>query len=395
MHMTLFIFGGSLAILALNLIPSKPEIIVLAMESGEFEFSRASVIVKTLRGYENIVAQILRENIQNIDVLANPLNFSGLVLVRADIPAEELAEEIRLKVPEAERVLPIKYYAPAELDAISGAAQKVAGELAGAKSFAVNTVRRGRHGYSSIDVNIRVGAVLKDASGCPVNLDFPDKIVFVEILGPHAYIGVVDGSEFPKKIRPGKFQVREYFRKVSLVQMPYLGGLDASHEMGVRIGREAQTFEVGELVIAPIGSVRADDLSAFLRGVFEGIESRYQIQARTYAHKPHKTEVYVQNLYELVRERANEPIVVFEPEGEPVSSISARLAEITIKSSRVSFLVGSREGIPHGIFRFASLVVDLCPGVTIATDLAAASALTALAFAVHERLSGKTEESGQ
>ncbi|MEM1997655.1 MAG: SPOUT family RNA methylase [Candidatus Bathyarchaeia archaeon] len=364
----------------------------MSLKTDELDFSRVSVIVKTLRNYEKVTAQILREIFPEAKVLAEPLNFSGLVLVWSNLPAEDLAKEIEAKVPEAERVLPIKCYSPARIESIMDAAKSAIEYLRDAKSFAVNTVRRGRHSFSSIDVNIRVGSVLKDALGCPVNLDFPDKVVFVEIIGPHAYIGVVDGSVFPKKMRPGKFQVREYFKKVSLVQMPYLGGLEASHEMGVRIGREAQTFEVGELVIAPIGSVRADDLNAFLKGVFEGIESRYQIQSKTYAHRPHRTEVYVQNLYELVRERAKEPIIVFEPEGEPISSISLELAETVIKSSRVSFLVGSREGIPHGVFRFASLVVDLCPGVTIATDLAAASALTALAFAVHQELSCNAKE---
>jgi tRNA acetyltransferase TAN1 len=359
------------------------------MDSANFEFNKASVIVKTLRNYESVVAQILRESFQGVDILASPLNFSGIVLVKADVPPEDLAREIKLGIPEAERVLPVRYYVPAEIETISSAAQKIAGDLAGAKSFAVSTVRRGRHAFSSIDVNIKVGAILKEASGCPVNLDFPDKVVFIEIIGPHAYIGVVDGSEFPRKITPRKFQVKEYFKKVSLVQMPYLGGLETSHEMGVRIGREAQTFEVGELVIAPIGIIKADDLDAFVRGIFEGIESRYQIQTRTYAHKPHKTEVYIQNLYEFVRERIKEPIIVFEPEGEPVSSIASKLAEITIRSDRVNFLIGSREGIPHGIFRFANLVVDLCPGVTIATDLAAASALIALAFAIHQKLSGE------
>lgn len=356
------------------------------MKPDKIDFSKFSVIVKTVRDYENVVAQILKESFPGVEVLPRPLDFSGLVLVRGNMPAEDLAKEIKVKVPEAERAFPVKYYVPANLDAITDAAKKIASDLAGAKSFAVNTVRRGHHNFTSIDVNIRAGAAIKDISGLPVNLDFPDKVVFVEIVGPHAYLGIVDGSEFPKKMRPGKFQVREYFRKVSIVQMPYLGGIEASHEMGVRIGREAQTFEVGELVIAPIGIVRADELNAFLKGVFEGIESRYQIQAKSYAHKPHKTEVYVQNLYELVRERASEPIVVFEPEGEPVSSISEKLAELVIKSRRISLLIGSREGIPLGIFRFANLVVDLCPGVTIATDLAAASALIALAFAVHQKL---------
>ncbi|MEM1602532.1 MAG: SPOUT family RNA methylase [Candidatus Bathyarchaeia archaeon] len=362
------------------------------MDSAELDFSRVSVIVKTLRNYERITAQILKETFPDVKVLAGPLNFSGLVLVWSNMPSEELAKEIKVKVPEAERALPVRFYAPAEIEPIVDAARRVADDLREAKSFAVNTVRRGSHGFTSIDVNVKVGAILKDLSGCPVNLDFPDKVVFVEILGPHAYIGVVDGREFQKKMTPRKFQVREYFKKVSLVQMPYLGGLDVSREMGIRIGREAQTFEVGELIIAPVGIVRADELNAFLKGVFDGVESRYQVQLKTYAHKPHKTEVFVQNLYELVRERSDEPIIVFEPEGEPISSISLDLAEIVLKNSRANFLVGSREGIPHGIFRFAKLVIDLCPGVTIATDLAAASALTALAFALHQKLSIIAEE---
>lgn len=359
------------------------------MTLSNLDFSRFSVIVKTLRNYENVVAQILKETFPEIEVLARPLNFSGLILVGGDVPAEDLAREIKLRVPEVERALPARCYVPAELDVLAEAAKKITDELVGAKSFAVNTVRRGRHNFTSIEVNVKVGTVVKDSTGLPVNLDYPDKIVFVEIIGPHAYLGIVNGREFPKKMRPGKFQVREYFKKVSIIQMPYLGDLEVSHEMGVRIGREVQTFEVGELVIAPIGAVRADELNAFLSGVFEGIESRYQAQFRSYPHKPRKTGVYVQNLYELVRERAKEPIIVFEPEGEPVSSVATKLAEFVIENERTNFLIGSREGIPVGIFRFANIVVDLCPSVTIATDLAAASALMALAFAVHQKLSGE------
>jgi len=358
---------------------------------NEVDFSKFSVIIKTLKDYESVVAEILKENFPGINVLAKPLNFSGLILAGGDISAEDLAREIKSKIPEVERVLPVKFYVPAEMDSIIEAAKKIMGELSGAGSFAVNTVRRGRHNFTSIDVNVRVGAIIKEGASIPVNLDFPEKVVFVEIIGPHAYMGIVDGSEFPKKIRPGKFQVRGYFRKVSIVQMPYLGDLKASHEMGMRIGREVQTFEVGELVIAPIGAVKANELNAFIRGVFEGIESRYQIQVKSYPHKPHKTEVYIQNLYELVRERAREPIIVFEPEGEPINSVSEKLASLVIENERTSFLIGSREGIPLGIYRFANLVIDLCPGVTIATDLAAASALIALAFAIQQKLSSEKE----
>ncbi len=356
------------------------------MNVKNFDFSKVSVIIKTLKNYEGVVAQLIRENFPEAEVLPRPLNFSGLVLVKSKVEAEELAEKIKRCIPEAEKVFPVKKHVEAKLDSIESASMKLAQFLREAKSFAVRTVRRGKHDFSSIDVNVRVGALLKETSGCQVNLDFPEKVVFVEILGSHAYLGVVDGKEFPKKAGEEKVEVRRYFSKVSLVQMPYLGSLEASREMGNRIGREAQTFEVGELVIAPIGGVDAKQLNAFLSGVFEGIESRYQIQARTYAEKPIRTRVYVQNLYELVRERMAEPIIVFEPEGEAINKVAEKLAELTIKSKRVNFLVGSREGIPHGIFRFATLVIDLCPGVTIATDLAAASALTALAYALHEKL---------
>ncbi|MEM1660343.1 MAG: SPOUT family RNA methylase [Candidatus Bathyarchaeia archaeon] len=357
-----------------------------------FQFPMASVIIKTLKGYEAVVAQLVKENFPNVDVLASPFGYSGLVLVAAtDENPKELAEKIKLNLPEAEKVFPIMKYTSACMDSLCEASIELAGLLSDAKNFAVHTVRRGKHNFRSLDVNIKVGAALKSATGLPVNLDSPDRVFFVEIINEHAYLGVVDGREFPKKMTSEKIQVRPYFRKVSLVQMPYLGGLEASKEMGTRIGREAQTFEVGELVIAPIGIVKADEFLSFVHGVFEGIESRYNIQLRTYAEKPCKTEVYVQNLYELVRQRSSEPIVVFEPEGEPINRVAGELAELTINAKRVSFLIGSREGVPHGIFRFARMTIDLCPGVTISTDLAAASALTALAFALHDKLSGKNE----
>ncbi|RLF14313.1 MAG: hypothetical protein DRJ97_06500, partial [Thermoprotei archaeon] len=173
----------------------------------------------------------------------------------------------------------------------------------------------------------------------------------------------------------------------AIVQMPYLGPLDAAREMGVRIGREVQTFEVKELVVAFIGSVSARELQAFLEGIFEGINSRYEVQRRSYHHQPHKVPVYVQDLYQLVRDRRGEPIVVLEPEGEPVSKVAEKLASLFVdRRGRVNLLIGSREGIPSGVYRFADLVVDICPGVTIATDLAAASALIAAATAIEDLL---------
>ena len=348
----------------------------------EFDFKKANLIIKTLEGYEKVVAEILKDRFPNINVLPKPLNYTGLVLAIARHP--EIYEKIKHEVPEAEKVFLVSAYTRADPEAIKSASISLLEKLKDAKSFAVKTTRRGKHTFSSMDINILVGAVIKERTNLQVNLDFPEKVIFVEIMNEHAYIGLADGKDFPKKKK--KFLVRNYFEKISLVQMPYLGSVEVAREMGSRIGREAQTFEVGELVIAPVGKVNGKELNAFLDGVFVGINSRYCIQKRVYPFRPREVEVNVQNLYELVRERSDEPIVVFEPEGKTLTEVSSELAYRVIKNKRTSFLIGARRGIPSGIYRFADMVVDLCPGVTISTDLAAASALIGLTFALEENV---------
>jgi len=158
--------------------------------------------------------------------------------------------------------------------------------------------------------------------------------------------------------------------------------------MGVRIGRAVQTFEVGELVIAIMGSVDAKQLRDLIAGVYEGIRTRYEVQRRVYGREVYKVPVTVQDLFQLVRERSGEVIIVFEPEGDYVGSISDRLKSLLLSGKRINVLVGSREGIPKGVFRYASAVVDLCPGVTIATDFAASSAIIALASLLQQEVEG-------
>jgi tRNA acetyltransferase TAN1 len=94
-------------------------------------------------------------------------------------------------------------------------------------------------------------------------------------------------------------------------------------------------------------------------------------------------EVLIQDLYQLVRDRRAEPKIIFEPEGEVFSKVSDRIADIFLKADkRINLLFGSREGIPKGLFRFADLIVDLCPGITLSTEYAASSALIGVAFAL-------------
>ena len=351
---------------------------------------KPNIIVKTLIGLEKVAASRIEELGFKVKVEPKPLGYPGLVIV--EVASEEdklnLAESIKKGIPEAERVLVSEEIIKADLDEIVKAATIISMRyLSEDTSFAVRTVRRGIHPYKSIDVNYKAGSAIVEATGAPVNLDQPDKIVWVEIIGDIASVGVLDGSDIWRKLTPSKHEVRGFFSKISIVQMPYFGSRKGVKTMGTRVGRAVQMFEVGELVIGIAGLTRADLLSLFIDGVLEGIESRYRIQRKTYAHKPRRVNVTVQDLYQLVRDRRGEPKIIFEPEGEAFPRVAGRLAEIVLSDvERVSMLFGSREGIPKGIFRFADLVIDLCPGVTLSTEYAASSALIGLAFAIEEKL---------
>ena len=349
------------------------------------------ILAKTRLGMERVAASRIEEE-TGYRAEASPRNFKGLVLVYGCREPEADVEKVLL-VPEVERAVVVMAEARASLEDMAKAAVEAArNRISGNECFAVKTTRRGTHPFSSIDVNVVVGEAVRRSTGACVNLDSPDKVVLVEIIGGRALISVVPGSFFVKKMRPGKNPVYRLFRRISIVQMPYLGPLDSCRVMGVRIGREVQNFEVRELVIAPDGPVDAEQLAAFIGGVLEGIESRHAVQSRNYARKVERVRVIVQDLYQLVRDRRGEPIIVLEPEGDPVSSVGDELWSLIRRGGRVNVLVGSREGIPLGIYRFADLVVDIAPGITLSTEYAASSALIAFATLLHERLGEGFEE---
>ena len=351
------------------------------------------VLVTTLLGFEKTCASYISELDPDAKVSPRPRGFKGLVLVEPSMDKWELARLVEERVPEAEKVVVAEECSEPNPRAIAEKAARLAeGRIRAEEAFAVRTNRRGRHGFTSVDVNVVVGDAVRRASGASVNLSNPDKVVLVEIVQDLALLSIIPGSKLYRKMRPGKRPVYRLFRRISLVHMPYLGPLESARVMGRRVGREVQTFEVGELVVAPAGRVDAEQLKSFLDGLFEGIESRYRIQEKSYGREVHRVRVYVQDLYQLVRERAGETIIVLEPEGEPVSRLGEELYRLLVESrKRVNVLVGSREGIPSGIYRFADLVVDVAPGVTISTDYAAAAALIAFATILHDRLGGEEQ----
>ncbi len=347
----------------------------------------AHLIVKTQRGLEDVAASHIADVAASIGVRATvrvrPMGYLGLVTVEVDGDKWALAGKVADEVPEASRVLVVEAWVPARLDDIVRASVEVArGYVGPGDTFAVRTTRRGEHDFTSVDVNVGVGAAIREATGAEVDLERPSKPIYVEIFGGSAAICVPATPEY-RKMDVGKPMPLAALRRVTIAQMIYEGPRDAVRNLAVRIGRAAQTFEVGELYAVHYRPLDGDTVRTFLEGLEEGIQSRYEVQRRSYGRPVHRVRVYVYDLYQFVRLRRGEPIVVTDPKGAYVSRVGERLADL-YRRGRLNVLVGAREGIPTGVFRFADLVVDLIPQVTISTDYVIPSLAIALVSVLDE-----------
>ncbi|MCS7095188.1 MAG: SPOUT family RNA methylase [Thaumarchaeota archaeon] len=312
-------------------------------------------------------------------VSQSPHGLKGILIVEKCSDPERLLRLINEEVPEVERAVRPAVVVPTDVNLILEVATSLSRErIAPHESFAVRTHRRAHRGFTSIELNAKVGASVQQATGARVDLENPDKIVSIEVVGERTAITILEGKTELRKMGPMKSSSWKFFNRLSVIQMPYLGSVEGAREVGRRIGRFVQTFEVGELVIAPMSSVEARELATFIDAVFEGITSRLEVQRRSYGRRPKEVAVRVQDLYQLVLERRFEPIVVFEPEGEQIYRMLPEVAQRISTARRVNLLFGSREGIPKGVFRLATAVFDLCPDVTLPTELAAPAALIAL-----------------
>lgn len=352
------------------------------------------LIVTCRLGMERVVASHIRELDPGALVTPAPEGYRGLVLVEGASNSARLYEEIKQSFPEVEKVFLVECECEAAVEAIVECAKQLAGRIGAEESFAVSTVRRGEHGFTSLDVNVAVGSAVRELRGARVDLENPDKVLVVQVIKDRAYLSLVFGSEFYRKMGPGKYPMYKVFRRLAVAHEPYLGPPDAAYVMGTRVGREVQVFEVGKLFVTPIGPVEAQPLYHFLKGLFEGLRSRYELQKKSYGREVHRTQVYVQDMYQFVRSQIGSPLIICEPEGEPVSRISSELADFILRNMRrgrqVVLMVGAREGVPTGLFRFADYVVDLAPGIVISTEYALSSALIAIATIMHERLVGES-----
>ena len=341
------------------------------------------IIAKTQRGLEYVAASHIRDALaEDVKIEVRPAGYLGLIIVHSD-QIEKLRE-----VPEIERAIPVITVCKADPDEIASKAEEIVKAMGSFSSFAVRTTRRGRkHPFTSVDVNIRLGARIKELSGAEVSLDFPEKAVYVEIIDDRAYIGILDGRDERKKYTPDKIDSRKLFEKISVVQLPYLEDYVAAREMGERIGRAAQSFEIKELVIAPFGYVDAYQLCEFIKGVRRGQLSRLEIQKRSYDREVRTVNVLLQDLYQTARDkrRKGNILIVTDPTGKQISEVKDKLGKDLKLAKEVVVFVGSRTGIPRGVFRLADYVIDLAPHITFATEHAIPAALIALTGVFEEQ----------
>lgn len=324
------------------------------------------VIIKTSRGFEKIVASHILEVFPNVEVIPAPKGFKGIVFVKGGDP-HRLFNTLRNKIPEIEKILPIYASCSSNIEEISETAYKVVKEkLYPHDSFAVRTTRRGEHDFTSIDVNIAVGAKIKEELGNPVNLDYPDKVIWIEIFHEDTYISITEEQVVKK---PRRDNILPLLKKISFVQMPYLGDLEGAYRMGVRIGRAAQAFEIRELIIAPHTIVDAYELERFLTGVMEGRMSRYEIQKKSYPRKVELVPVRVYDLFQLARSRLGEVFIVTSARGERINErLCEEIVNLLKREKRITIFAGAREGIPIGIMRWAKITLNITPGITFATE---------------------------
>lgn len=334
------------------------------------------LLVKTQRGMEYVAASHIKEILDDVKLEVRPSGYLGLIIVHCNA---DLKEEIE-KIPEIETIIPIVIECKAELEEILSKADKIAEELSDAKTFAIRTKRRGKHNFSSLDVNLDLGDRIRELVNCEVDLNFPDKAVYVEIIGKRAFIGIISKEEERKKYTPDKFDSRKLFSKISFVQMPYLEDTKAALEIGERIGRAAQAFEIKELIIAPHDYVNAFELEYFIKGVRRGQLARYKVQEKAYAREVRKVPILVRDLYQVARDkkRKRNILIVTDPTGKQISDVRSELVRKMKYADEIVVFAGSRTGIPKGIFRLSDFIVDLTPYITFATEQTIPVTLSAL-----------------
>jgi len=333
-------------------------------------------IIKTQKNLEGTAATRIKEKLKNAETWITPEGYSGLIILKTtDKEATKKLQEI----PEIERALPIHYKTRSNLEKILEKAEKIAKHIKENETFAVKTKRRGKHNFTSPEINKKLGEKILQLTNATVNLNSPDKTIQIEIIGENTYISIRKKEKW-KKYTPEKEDARKLFNKTTIIQMPYWGKPQIARKFGEKIGRAAQAYEIKELIIAPKEKMNAQEIAEFIKGVKKGQQSRYKIQKEAYPWPTKKVPISLWDIYQATRDkkRKKRTIIITDPKGKTINTIKENLQKDLRKSKEIIILIGSREGIPRGLFKFADYIIDLTPYITFATEHVIPATLTTL-----------------
>jgi|Deesub1362B_J571_1020462.scaffolds.fasta_scaffold00013_225 tRNA acetyltransferase TAN1 len=337
-------------------------------------------VITTQRGMERIASSLIEELFGGEPSLKPKIGgYEGLILMETE---EELNEELLKSIPEIEKIVKIrKEVENPSTETLAEICREISSEIPQNSTFAVRVKRRGKHNFTSKDLETLAGElVLKEREDLRVNLSNPDYVIMVEIIDNWAGIGVIKGEEIYKK-KIGKRDSREITEKITLVQLIYEAeDLRGVERVASSIGRSAQAFEVKKLIIVFDSPISAKKLEVFLRGIEDGISSRREIQERSYGRKVKKVPVFIYEIYQLLRDirKGRNLIIITDPRGKKLDEVREELKERIYKSKDIYIFNGSNKGIPSGCFRFADFVLDLAPHITYPTDQAITASIISL-----------------
>jgi tRNA acetyltransferase TAN1 len=338
------------------------------------------LLVTTRTGNEYLTASLLEERFPEIEETdARPTGLKGLVVL-------ELAEEIDAdrvgEVSEVEKVIPIeRQLDDPDVHRIAEAAGEVAEAIPDGTRFAVRCTRRGSHEFSSQDVERLAGAAVLDRDeDHEVDLTDPEHVLRVEIINDWTGIGVMPGEDIHKKY-VGKPDSRRLTKKTTIVQRLYRSKHPrGTNRVGASLGRSAQAFQVGRLVVGMEQPAEAEDLDRFVEALQDGIGSRHEVQKGTYEHSTDRVPVEVADLHQMARRASGSGALVIatDPRGVRPAEVSDELGDQLREADEIYVFNGSNEALPTGLFSQADHVLDLAPSITYGTDQAIAAALVAL-----------------
>lgn len=144
------------------------------------------------------VAAILKEN--DSGASAKTTYFKGLLLAETSLSKESAIDIFRAaQTKYVHRVIPVEKIVPSGVEEIKDFFElKLNAIDIKTKRAAARCIRRGKHEFSSVEVERKLGAMLKSA-GAKIDLKNPELIFLAEIVQDYACVSILQPGEIIKK----------------------------------------------------------------------------------------------------------------------------------------------------------------------------------------------------